>query len=345
CTPEVIDVNGQYISPGWIDLHVHVYTDMTELGIEPDKVGVSQGVTTIVDAGSAGVHTFERFYKNNIMCCKTEVLAFLNLSVHGLCSGLSELSNVEDYMSIEECKRLLNCYPSIVGIKTRMSGSVVKKTNVEALKHAKKIANETKLPIMVHIGNSPPKLEHIVTLLGKGDIITHAFHGKKGGILDLSGALLPYVQNAVDNGVYLDVGHGTSSFSFETMRNFKSKNTNHFSISTDIYKQNFSHPVGSLALTMTKIMALGYSLLDVICAVTSRATEILQRPEIGTWAIGSRADITVFTMQKREMPLFDSEGEQMLVDKIISPTMTIREGKVVEIIEEMIHIDSNRAMG
>lgn len=326
---QYIDASGYYVSPGFIDLHAHLFKDYTELGIDPDLVGIEQGVTTIVDAGSAGYDTYQIFRETVIEKSQTEILAFLNISRKGLCNGLSELANLNELMSIEEAKEIFQKEESIVGLKARMSGSVVKDSGIKPLEHARYLADELGRPIMVHIGNPPPNLQEIFPLLQNGDIVTHAFHGKKHGILTESGEMIPEAMRAIERGVRFDVGHGTSSFSYKTMRKFRDKYDIAFTISTDIYKKNYSNPVGSLMITMTKLLSLGYSLTEVVNAVTKRAADSLHLTEQGTLRIGSVADVTVFGLnEESEAALIDSEGEELSCYQEITPYITLKAGKV-----------------
>lgn len=326
---QYIDASNYYVAPGFIDLHAHIFTDYTDLGIDPDLVGVEQGVTTVVDAGSAGYDNYQIFKETVIEKSKTEILAFLNISRKGLCNGLSELARLDELMSKQEAEEIFQREKSIVGLKARMSGSVVKDSGIKPLEHARELADELDAPIMVHIGNPPPNLQEIFPLLQAGDIVTHAFHGKKHGILNETGEMIPEALSAIERGVRFDVGHGTSSFSYQTMRKFKDKYDIAFTISTDIYKKNYSNPVGSLMITMTKLLALGYSLTDVVAAVTKRAADTLHLTEQGTFRLGTIADVTIFGItEESESKLIDSEGEALNCMQELTPYITLKAGKV-----------------
>lgn len=324
-----IDVEESYVSPGFIDMHVHVFEAKTELGIHADKVGIEQGVTTIVDAGSSGVDDFDSFKQSIIKQNQTEVLSFINISRKGLCNGLSELANMDDLMLLEELQEVLANENSIVGLKARMSASVVKDNGIEPLEHARKLADEANLPIMVHIGNAPPEITEILPLLNRGDIVTHAFHGKKGGILNQDSMLINEAFEAIERGVLFDVGHGTSSFSFQTMKKYKEKYQYPFSTSTDIYLGNYDKPVGSLMITMSKLLAIGYSLEEIVASVTIRPKKALALTEQGSFEYGTRADVTVFRVVNQDEILIDSHGEEMMVNRVMVPHLTLRQGKVV----------------
>ncbi|MCL1990728.1 MAG: amidohydrolase/deacetylase family metallohydrolase [Defluviitaleaceae bacterium] len=326
---EVIDAAGSYVAPGFIDMHVHVFKDYTELGIDPDKIGIEQGVTTVVDAGSTGSEDFGRFKDAVIDKSQTEILTFLNISTKGLCHGLSELADMNNLMTLDEFNHIRTNEPSIVGLKARMSSSVVKQSGIKPLIYARGLAEMTDVPIMTHIGNPPPNLEEIFPLLKEGDIVTHAFHGKKHGILDEEGHLIPDALAALKRGVLFDVGHGTDSFSFETLMKYKEKYAYPFTISTDIYLKNYHEPVGSLMLTMSKLMHLGYTLDEVVKSVTIGVKEILNLKEQGTLEDGTRADVTIFNVVHEQTEIIDSMGMVMIANQVLEPVITLREGKVV----------------
>jgi dihydroorotase len=324
-----IDVEGSYVSPGFIDMHVHIFEGKTTLGINADRVGIRQGVTTIVDAGSSGIDDFPTFKETIINPSQTEVLSFINISRRGLCNGLTELADMNDLTAIKELQEILNKEKSIVGLKARMSATVVKGNGIKPLEFARQLADEVNLPIMVHIGNAPPEITEILPILTKGDIVTHAFHGKKGGILTKDNGLIDYALEAIERGVLFDVGHGTSSFSFQTMKKYKERYHYPFSTSTDIYLGNYDKPVGSLMTTMSKLLAIGYSLEEIVASVTSRPKKALSLSEQGSFEQGTRADVTVFKIIEQNERLVDSYGEAMEVSRMIVPHITVREGKVV----------------
>ncbi|MCK1997561.1 amidohydrolase/deacetylase family metallohydrolase [Psychrobacillus psychrodurans] len=326
-----IDAEGCYVSPGFIDMHVHIFTEHTELGIEADLVGIEQGVTTVVDAGSSGYSDYSTFKEKVIKPSRTEVLSFLNISRKGLTNGLSELANLEDLMSLGEAKEIFEKEPSIVGLKARMSGSVVKNRGIKPLEHARMVADHINVPIMVHIGNPPPNLEEIFPLLRRGDIVTHAFHGKKYGILNAEGLLIPEAMEALKKGILFDIGHGTDSFSYETLMKFRDKYDDSFTTSTDIYLKNYQNPVGSLVNTMSKLLELGIPLMEVVKTVTSRAARSLRASDIGSLALGTTADITIFKKIKQRTILTDSMGVELEASQILKPHMVLKDGKVVQL--------------
>lgn len=324
---EILDAAECYVVPGLIDLHAHVFAKRTPLGVRADRVGVEQGVTTVVDAGSAGAWTFAQFQKEAVEPAETRVLAFLNIAGDGLCAGLSELSDISR-LAPQETVTLIRQQPLIRGIKVRMSGSVVKQNGIAPLAIARQAAREAGCPLMVHIGNAPPALPEVLQLLDEGDVVTHAFHGKKGGILDESGQLIPAAEAALARGVLFDVGHGNSSFSFRTMHQAKALGIAPHTISTDIYRYNVDGPVFSLTHTMTKFLALGFSLYDIVAACTIAPASILGRPDLGTLRVGACADVTVLQVRSIPTTLTDAEQETIRSDSRLTVQHVITAGKV-----------------
>ncbi|MBM7599024.1 dihydroorotase [Virgibacillus halotolerans] len=326
---EIIDLKGAFVAPGFIDIHVHVFENHTILGVNADEVGITQGVTTIVDAGSSGVDDFSTFRENIINKNETEVLAFLNISRKGLVEGVHELENPDDLMSMYEATQIFSDNPSLVGIKLRLSRSVVGKQGILPLLHAREIADQINIPLMVHIGNPPPYLPDVFPILKKGDIVTHAFHGKKYGILDENEDLIQEAKDALDRGVLFDIGHGSASFSYNTLEKFKERYPYTFTTSTDIHIQNINDSVGSLMVTMTKLLQLGYTLHDVVKSVTALPKNVLNLKDQGSFTFGTRGDVSIFRIIQQEAILKDAEGYAKKTSQLMDPEITIRNGKIV----------------
>ncbi|MFS0837711.1 amidohydrolase/deacetylase family metallohydrolase [Paenibacillus sp. 1P03SA] len=327
---KTLDASGSYVSPGFIDMHTHIYEGVPAMGVAPDRVGIDQGVTTVVDAGSSGAANFDDFVRRSIEPSKSRVYAWLNISAPGLVEGRSELADLTKLDPEEVLAVIERNKDRIIGIKARMSGSVVKTSGIRPLEIAKNTAREAGLPVMVHIGNAPPQLGDVLDLLEAGDVVTHAFHGKAGGILSPDGSLIPQAVRALERGVLFDVGHGSSSFSFDTMIKAKELGIDPYSISTDLYLENLERgPVYSLALTMTKLLAMGYSLEQVVAWSTVAPAKAMQREnEIGTLREGAEADITVFKLVQEPVSLTDSESKTVQYDQQLVPQYTLRAGAI-----------------
>lgn len=321
------DLNGEhYVSPGWIDLHVHCYPKSPIYHDEPDAVGVSTGVTTVVDAGSTGANDIDDFYALT-RGVATEVLALLNVSKVGLIAQneLADMANIDAAAAREAIAR----HPDfIVGLKARMSSSVVGENGIAPLERAKAIQQENgHLPLMVHIGNGPPPLDEIAARLSQGDIITHCFNGKPNRILTPQGQLRASISDALGRGVRLDVGHGSASFSFEVARQAIALGILPHTISSDIYCRNrINGPVRSLAHVMSKFLAIGLSLPQVIDCVTLHAAQALRLAHKGRLTPGADADLTIFDLRRQPVLFTDADEETLHGDYLLVPLAAVRAG-------------------
>lgn len=325
---KTIELDGNYYaSAGWIDSHVHCYPNSPIYHDQPDSVGIATGVTTVIDAGSTGADDVDDFYQLTRQAA-TDVYALLNISRVGLIAQ-NELANMAN-IDAEAVKQAVQRHPDfIVGLKARMSSSVVGENGITPLERAKAIQQQNgDLPLMVHIGNNPPNLDEIAELLSSGDIITHCYNGKPNRILTPEGELRGSIVRALKRGVRLDVGHGTASFSFEVARRAIAMGILPDTISSDIYCRNrIDGPVRSLALVMSKFLAIGMSLPQVIACVTSQAADGLRLSHKGRLEVGYDADLTLFTLASTPTLLVDAEKESLQADKILLPLAAIRAGK------------------
>lgn len=326
----IVDCNGLYASSGWIDLHVHAFPALDPYGDEIDEIGVKTGVTTIVDAGSCGADRIGELADSR-RHARTNLLAFLNVSRIGL-TRIDELSRME-WIDATRAIEAAGRHPSfIVGLKARMSRSVVGDNGIEPLRVALAIGNATGLPLMMHIGSGPPDITDIVPMLRRGDVITHYLNGKANNLFDEDWRPLPALTDAVRRGVRLDVGHGTASFSFKAAEAAKRHGIAPNTISTDIYRGNrLNGPVYSLSSVLTKFLSLGYSLEEVISAVTDRAADWLRRPELGRIRAGEAANLTLFSFEEADSPirLVDSEGDERFAHRFIQARGVVTNGEYI----------------
>ena len=325
---KTIELGGEcYVSAGWIDSHVHCYPKSPIYHDQPDSVGIATGVTTVVDAGSTGADDIDDFYTLTREAA-TEVYALLNISRVGLIAQneLANMANIDADAVREAVKR----HPDfIVGLKARMSSSVVGENGITPLDRAKAMqAQNGDLPLMVHIGNNPPNLDDIAERLSAGDIITHCYNGKPNRILTPQGELRVSVTRAISRGVRLDVGHGTASLSFAVAKRAIGLGILPHTISSDIYCRNrISGPVHSLANVMSKFLAIGMSLPQVIECVTANAADGLRLKQKGRLQVGLDADLTLFTLKRQPTVLVDAENDSLQAEQLLVPLAAIRAGK------------------
>ncbi|MFF2288193.1 amidohydrolase/deacetylase family metallohydrolase [Peribacillus butanolivorans] len=318
-----------FVSSGWIDMHVHAFPEFDPYGDDVDEIGYKTGVTTIIDAGSTGADRLPDLV-SSCKNSKTNVLAFLNISRIGL-KRIDELSDIS-WLNEEELKKAIaENRDFIIGLKARISKSVVGTNGVEPLKIARKFSADTDLPLMVHIGSGPPDINEVLDLLEEKDIITHYLNGKANNLFDDKGKPLPEFSQAIERGVHLDVGHGTASFSFPTAETAKKCGIHFNTISTDIYRRNrLNGPVFSMANVLSKFLYLGYPLKEVIDAVTINAAEWLKKPELGRISEGDIANLTLFSIENESTPLLDSEGEKRVAEQRVDVKGVVINGEFIE---------------
>ncbi|CAI1838530.1 amidohydrolase/deacetylase family metallohydrolase [Serratia quinivorans] len=318
-----------HLSAGWIDSHVHCYPSSPIYHDEPDLVGTACGVTTVVDAGSTGTDDVDTFYALTRRA-KTNVFAFLNISRIGLLRQ-NELADLTDIDKQKVSQAIDKHAGFVIGIKARMSSSVVGQNGTRPLVLAKEIQQENNLlPLMVHIGNNPPDLDEIADLLTRGDIITHCYNGKPNRILTPAGTLRESIQRALQRGVLLDVGHGTASFSFEVARQAIALGILPHTISSDIYCRNrMAGPVHSLATVMSKFFGIGLSLPQVIACVTENAASALRLVNKGRLEVGCDADFTLFDLRQGPQVFADSEGQSAAGQQLLVPLAAVVAGEIL----------------
>ncbi|WP_048645430.1 amidohydrolase/deacetylase family metallohydrolase [Nitratireductor soli] len=320
-----VDARGAFLSPGWTDLHAHVWYGGTDISIKPAQAGAARGVTTIVDAGSAGEANFHGLRELIIEPARENVYAFLNIGSIGLvaCNRVSELM---DMRSID-IDRIAHCVEAnrdvIVGLKVRASAVITGGWDLTPVRIAKKIGRVLKLPLMVHVGEPPPLYDDILALLTEGDIVTHCFNGKFGGSILEDEDLYTLVEQAAARGVVLDVGHGGASFSFDVATAALSRGLPPTTISTDLHNRSMDGSVWDMATTMSKLLSLGMTLEDVIAASTTRPRQAIGLPHEKLLAVGKPAEFTIFEMEKSALEVKDSKGAVSRLSELFSPRHAI----------------------
>ncbi len=340
-----LDARGKIVTPGLIDLHVHVYDGVTPLGIPADPNCIAKGVTTAVDAGSSGAHTFPGLRKYVIDVAATRLYALLNISVIGQASlsadnPFGELLDIRYANPKLTIRTIEQNRDVILGLKIRLSNHIARDNDLNALRLAREASDAVGLPIMAHIGGSHASLPEILALLKKGDIVTHVFKPGPGGILDGEGRILPEVRKAVDRGVHLDVGHGTGSFSWDTAEKVMQQGLWPGTISSDLHHYNVHGPVFDLATTLSKFMHLGIPLDQVIARATSNAAQALRFPlGLGTLKEGALADVAVFQMLEGDFEAYDAAaqvipgitvdpGRARIIHRKLVPVATVKSGRI-----------------
>lgn len=326
---QTIDAAGLTVSPGLVDLHTHLYEGVSHYGIDADTFCLGRGVTTAVDAGSAGAQTFPGLRRYVIEPARTRILAFLHIAVEGMITNLvGELEDLR-WASPAQAVAVAAAHPDlVVGIKVRLGNQMVGDDPAPAMRLAREAADALGLPLMVHVIDMTPPISWLLPYLGKGDVVTHCFHGNDGGVLDSSGRVFPAVWRARERGVIFDVGHGAGSFSYRVARSALAQGFPPDTISSDLHAHNVAGPAYDQATTLSKLMHVGMELADVVRATTSAPAVALRRGDtIGAIAAGRDADLTAFELLFGHWSLPDASGETEIVERILVPRIVVRAGE------------------
>jgi dihydroorotase len=320
-----------YLSPGWVDLHAHVYDGFTSLSVPPDVAGLSRGVHLLADAGSAGEATIDGFARYLVPSARTGLRAWLNIGSHGLVH-LREVSDLA-WIDVDRTLAAIARHPGLIcGVKVRSSGAIVGGAGLQPLELARLVAREAALPLMVHIGEAPPPVGDVLDRLDEGDVVTHCFHGKVGRPWRPDGSPSGPLRRALERGVRLDTGHGRASFSFEVAERAIGSGWLPGSISTDLHVRNIAGPVHDLATTMTKLLGCGMGLPDVVAAVTAHPRRVLacEEPWLGEGGLIRHA--TVFRVADGAPgrgPYADAGGLLRDFDRHVIPLAAIVNGRLL----------------
>ena len=326
-----VEGHGAWISPGWIDLHAHVWHGGTDISVRPQLCGMERGVTTIVDAGSAGEANFPGFREYIIEPSRERIKAFLNLGSIGLvaCNRVSELSDIRSI----DIDRIIACYQEnrehIVGLKVRASHMITGSWGVTPVKLGKKIAKILKVPMMVHVGEPPALYDEVLEILGPGDIVTHCFNGKAGSSIIEDEDLFELAERCAGEGIRLDIGHGGASFSFRVAEVAIARGLLPFSISTDVHLRSMNQSVWDLGTTMSKLLSVGMPFEKVVEAVTQAPASVIRLPMDNLLSVGARAEFTLFDLVDSELRVFDSLGAEAHLNRLFEPRYAVMGAEVV----------------
>jgi dihydroorotase len=333
----VVDARGLYVVPGLIDLHAHVfygtepdaYLSNGLSAVPPDSHSFRSGQTTLVDVGGAGWRNFPQFKAQVIDTSKTRVLSFLNIVGAGMRGGPVE-QNLADMDARLTAMRIRQHPGLIVGIKVAHYMG----PEWDPVTRAVEAGTEADVPVMIDFGGNDPPLsldELLNKRLRPGDVLTHAFAHVRGRqpIVDDKGQLEPFVLAARKRGVIFDVGHGGGSFLWRQAAPATKQGFFPDVIGTDLHTGSMNAGMKDILNVMSKMLALGMPLNDVIRANTLRAAEVIKRADLGHLGVGTEADVAVLAIRQGEFGFIDSSGGRMAGKQKLECEVTVRAGQVV----------------
>jgi dihydroorotase len=330
---KVVDVSGYYVTPGLIDIHVHVYAGTGERGsyagdnsVYPDGFTFRAGVTTVADAGCAGWRNFEDFKQRIIDRSKTRILAFINIVGHGMRGGKFE-QDLADMEAKPTADMALRNKGLIIGVKTAHYAGP-EWTPVERAVEAGTAAN---IPVMVDFGinhTERPLSELVTRKLRPGDIYTHLYSGLRNEQLE-TGKVNPALWEGRKRGVIFDVGHGGGSFLWRIAAPAMKEGFVPDSISTDLHIGSMNAGMKDMLNVMDKFLAMGMSLDDVILRSTWNPAREIKQEQLGHLSPGAVADIAVLRMEKGDFGFVDMYGARLRGTQKLTCELTLREGRVV----------------
>jgi dihydroorotase len=326
-----IDVGGRLVTPGLVDLHTHLCPHLG-LGLPADELVPITCTTTAVSAGDAGWHTWGVFRHLALANSRTRLFSFVHIASIGLAGGLApgELLNIE-YANVDGCAKVVAENPDVVlGVKVRMTDSVVGQNGLEPLRRAIRAAELAGkgVRVMCHIGSAPGNLSDLLDLLRPGDVLTHAYSGAGNNTVQ-NGQLLPAARAAKQRGVVIDVGHGGGSFDFTVCEPAMQQGMAPDTISSDIHSVSINTPgYPTLPWVMSKFLALGMPLEEVVARATVEPAKVIGRvPGLGTLQVGAPADLAVMDVVDGAVEFVDTRNNKRTGPRKLVPYLTIRGGR------------------
>lgn len=308
------DVSGKIVTPGLIDLHTHVYWGGTSIGVDPDSYARRAGCTTLIDAGTAGPGNLPGFREHIIRRADVRILPFMNISYPGIFA-------FSPHVMVGECEDLRLLHPRacrdvgrenldlIVGIKVRVGKSASGESGLAPLDMGLEVADHLGVPVMAHLDHPPPYRSEVMPRLRKGDILTHCYRPFPNAPITGDGRVQDDVRAARERGVIFDIGHGGGSFGYETAVAMMRQGFSPDVISSDVHVLSENGPAFDQLVTMSKFLAIGMPLVEVIRASTINPARAVRKTDRGTLKPGTLGDATVLDVEKGKFAFPDVLGE------------------------------------
>jgi dihydroorotase len=330
---KMVDVSGLYVCPGLIDIHTHVFVGSKPdrfadgiLSLSPDDFTFKSGVTTVIDAGTAGWRNFPLFKDQVIDRSKTRILAFLNIAGTGM-SGKPSQEDVND-MDPAKASAAIKKYPEIiVGVKI----GHYEGTEWTPFENAVAAADQSNVPLFVECHLPQYALEEQLSRMRPGDIITHSFEkvSERMSVIDDQGKVRPFVKQAKERGILFDVGHGGAGFWFSEAIPALQQGLPPDSFGTDLHRFSMNAGMKDILNVMSKYLSMGMALEDVIVRATNAPAKSVKRPDLGHLGEGAIADVAVLGLRNGNFGFVDAGGKRIEGKQKFEAELTVRDGKIV----------------
>ncbi len=328
---QVIDAAGKLVCPGLVDLHAHVYPEVSAIGLPADELVPWTATTTYVSAGDAGASTFSMFRHAVVARARTRLLGFVHIANFGLAGfPVAEMLNIDHAIVEAAAKTVAENREVCLGVKVRMTQEVVGGNGLEPLRRAIRAAEMAGpwAKVMCHIGNAPGNIAEVLDLLRPGDILTHAFSGAGNNTVQ-NGRVVPAALEAKRRGVVVDVGHGGGSFDYTVFEPARDQGFGPDTISSDIHAVSGNTPgMPLLPWVMSKFLNNGYTLEQVVEMATAKPARAIDRVEkLGTLQVGAPGDVSILELVQEPVEFVDTRNNRRRGDRWLKPVQTVKAGR------------------
>ncbi|GHS99999.1 metallo-dependent hydrolase [Synergistales bacterium] len=326
---QIVDAEGCYVFPGLIDFHTHLYyNSASRLGGHPNFM-LSTGVTSLVDAGTAGCENYKHFHDTVVSASEEHIKAQISCYPTGMANG-HENFDPALFKKKETAARFQEYPNEIIGLKIRLSYGLAE--GIESLVAAIRMSEDIGgAPICVHVTNSPCAMGNIADLLRRGDIFCHVYHGTGNTILDENNKVYKKIRQARERGVIFDAGGGKMNGSHHVTKESLARDFPPDVISTDMTgdKLHYSSRSRNLPFVMSRFLSMGMSLRDVLRCVTETPAKLMnEEGRLGTLRPGAVGDVTVMTLAEQDVHHYDSNAADYISKQLLIPQLSVLRGEI-----------------